>query len=146
MSLVVTTKESEKQPVLRIRITFDADPYPTFHSDADPVRDSSFQCDANPDSRLIPSNASKWPSNDSTFSLWCGSDPAFHFDVDPDPDFLFDADPDPASLNDADLDGSGSARLKTTTKRRNYTNQSTNWPQRLLSDTLTKNWKTIFGE
>ncbi len=62
---MVTTKESEKQPVLRIRITFDADPafhfdadpYPTFHSEADP--DPTFQCDANPDSRFIPSIAPK---------------------------------------------------------------------------------------
>ncbi len=45
-----------------------------------------------------PSNASKWPSEDCTFSFCCGSrsGSSLHCDADP--------DPDPASQNDADPD------------------------------------------
>ncbi len=56
-----------KQSVVRIRITLNADPDPSFYFDADPKPDMTFHFPANPD-----------------------SDPVFHFDLDPDPTLHFE--------------------------------------------------------
>ncbi len=129
MSLKVTTKESEKQPVLRIRITFDADP--TFYSDADPDPDPTFQCDADPDSPFRPSNAPKRPSNDSTFTLWCGIRIRIQL-----PQMMrIHADPDPQHWKQ---------QPREEIKRINQQTGNTDFS--VLPDTLTKNWKKKFGE